>query len=142
MFSSALPVSHITRFAAPRKQFTRNSRASCSPRPQFAAQEDASNRGNLEACIAGDWKLNDLAFCSNGDVTHGSHATFDRYRAKYQGGESQMGTLGFPSRKLSPSALTRRLSLGRWQLTTRQEYGTRRYQWESAAKGKGQQMLA
>ncbi len=85
-------------------------------RAVWNAQLEAWNRGDLEGYMAGYWKSPDLVFFSNGDATRGWQATLDRYRAKYQGGKKQMGTLD--CRELDFVSLGSDASLvrGRWHL--------------------------
>jgi ketosteroid isomerase-like protein len=85
-------------------------------RAVWAAQQDAWNRGDLEAYMAGYWKSTDLTFFSNSDATHGWQATFDRYRARYQGGKNQMGKLDFPELETVVLGADAALVRGRWHL--------------------------
>jgi len=58
------------------------------------AQQEAWNRGDIDAFMEGYWKSEQLRFGSGGDVTLGWQGTIDRYKARYTD-RTAMGTLGF-----------------------------------------------
>ena len=80
------------------------------------AQQDAWNRGDIDAFMEGYWKDERLRFASGGNITHGWQATIDRYKARYTD-RAAMGTLEFSD--LDVQALTASgaaIVHGRWAL--------------------------
>jgi len=64
-------------------------------RATLDAQVVAWNRGDLPGYMLGYWHSEELTFFSNASVTRGWQATLDRYRARYQGPQQEMGVLRF-----------------------------------------------
>ncbi len=58
-------------------------------------QQDAWNRHDLEAFMAGYWNSPQLTFFSRGTVNHGWQEALDHYRATYSGPGHEMGKLEF-----------------------------------------------
>ena len=81
------------------------------------AQQDAWNRGDLEAFMAGYAHAPDLVFTSGGKVRHGWQETYDKYRAKYGGDRTGMGHLDFEVLGVQPLGGDGAIVLGRWKLT-------------------------
>lgn len=80
-------------------------------------QQDAWNRHDLEAFMAGYWNSPDLTFFSGAKETAGWQGTLDRYRATYASPGHEMGKLAFSDLRveiLGPEAAFVR---GAWQLT-------------------------
>ena len=80
-------------------------------------QQDAWNRHDLEAFMAGYWNSPALTFFSGAKETAGWQGTLDRYRATYASPGHEMGKLDFSDlrvEKLGPGAAFVR---GAWQLT-------------------------
>jgi ketosteroid isomerase-like protein len=59
------------------------------------AQVDAWNRGDLKGFMDGYWKSPDLIFATGKDETRGWELVMERYHARYQSGDSEMGKLAF-----------------------------------------------
>ena len=59
------------------------------------SQQDAWNRHDLDAFMAGYWTSPQLTFFSRGTEVHGWQAALDRYRANYSGPGREMGKLDF-----------------------------------------------
>ena len=80
-------------------------------------QQDAWNRHDLEAFMAGYWNSPALTFFSGAKETSGWQGTLDRYRASYTSPGHEMGKLDFSDLRveiLGPEAAFVR---GAWQLT-------------------------
>ena len=58
-------------------------------------QQDAWNRHDLEAFMAGYWNSPELTFFSGASEHQGWQATLGRYRARYAGPGQEMGKLEF-----------------------------------------------
>jgi uncharacterized protein (TIGR02246 family) len=58
-------------------------------------QQDAWNRHDLDAFMAGYWNSAELTFFSAGQEQQGWQATLDRYRARYASPGHEMGKLEF-----------------------------------------------
>ena len=83
------------------------------------AQDEAWNRGDIDAFMDGYWKSPELRFASGGKVTRGWDETNARYHATY-GGPETMGTLitdDYEIVLLSPDAA---VAHGRWKLEGRE----------------------
>lgn len=80
-------------------------------------QQDAWNRHDLDAFMAGYWNSPELTFFSGANEHNGWQATLDRYRAAYASPGHEMGKLefsGLRSEMLGPDAAFVR---GSWHLT-------------------------
>jgi uncharacterized protein (TIGR02246 family) len=80
-------------------------------------QQDAWNRHDLDAFMAGYWNSADLTFFSGAKQTGGWQATLERYKATYASPGHEMGTLEFSGLRvelLGPDAAFVR---GAWHLT-------------------------
>lgn len=82
---------------------------------RLMAQQDAWNRGDIEAFMSGYWKSDDLRFASGGTVTRGWQATLDRYRKRYDSRE-KMGKLSFSDLSVSILCENAALAFGRWKI--------------------------
>jgi beta-aspartyl-peptidase (threonine type) len=58
-------------------------------------QQDAWNRGDLEAFMAGYWNSPDLTFFSGAHESKGWQAALERYKKTYQSAGHEMGKLEF-----------------------------------------------
>ncbi|MBI1739717.1 MAG: nuclear transport factor 2 family protein [Acidobacteriales bacterium] len=58
-------------------------------------QQQAWNRGDLEAFMAGYWNSPELTFFSGAHESRGWQAALDRYKKSYQGAGREMGKLEF-----------------------------------------------
>lgn len=81
----------------------------------LSAQQDAWNRGDIDAFMNGYARSASTVFVSQDEVSRGWETVRDRYRVKYSD-RTKMGTLSFSdieATMLSPEAA---LVLGRWRL--------------------------
>jgi uncharacterized protein (TIGR02246 family) len=81
----------------------------------LTAQQDAWNRGDIDAFMNGYARSTSTVFVSGDEVTRGWETVRDRYREKYSD-HAKMGTLTFSDVEvtmLSPEAAA---VLGRWKL--------------------------
>jgi ketosteroid isomerase-like protein len=80
-------------------------------------QQDAWNRGDLEAFMVGYARTPDLVFTSGGNIRRGWQDTYDKYRARYGGDHAGMGHLDFEVLGVQPLGADGAIVLGRWRLT-------------------------
>jgi ketosteroid isomerase-like protein len=64
-------------------------------RQVIVKQQDAWNRGDLEAFMAGYWNSPELTFFSGARESKGWQAALDRYKKSYQSAGHEMGKLEF-----------------------------------------------
>ncbi len=81
------------------------------------AQQDAWNRQDLEAFMAGYWNSPDLTFFSGAHETSGWQSALERYRKAYQGEGKQMGKLAFLDLRIEPIGTDAALVRGAWRVT-------------------------
>ncbi len=89
----------------------------------LTAQQQAWNRGDIDAFMAGYDKADDIIFTSGGKVRRGYAATLEKYRKSYVAAKA-MGKLGFQIvevRWLGPDAA---LLMGRYRLTETPKAGS------------------
>lgn len=86
----------------------------------FALQQDAWNRGDVEAFMEHYWKDNDLTFSAGGQTTRGWQATLDRYKERYPTRDA-MGRLTLGEFELFPLGDSAALVLGIWKLDRENE---------------------
>jgi ketosteroid isomerase-like protein len=79
-------------------------------------QVAAWNRNDLQAFMEGYWRSPKLTFFSGGTQISGWRAILERYRLRYQGGESGMGQLAFSDLKIEKLGGRNALVRGRWRL--------------------------
>src|SRR5262245_14102840 len=79
------------------------------------AQEEAWNRGDVEAFMEHYWKSDDLTFRSGGKTTRGGEATLKRYRERYPTKE-KMGHVTFSGLEITPLGDSAAMVLGDWKL--------------------------
>jgi len=84
-------------------------------RAVLTAQQEAWNRGDIDAFMEGYWKSEQLRFASGGDVTLGWQATIDRYKARYTD-RTAMGDLLFSDLEVQALSKTAAIVHGRWAL--------------------------
>lgn len=84
-------------------------------RTVMQAQQEAWNRGDLEAFMAGYWRSDSLRFIGSKGLTYGWQATLDNYKRGYPD-RAAMGMLTFDI--LSVEILSRRSAfvIGKWRL--------------------------
>jgi uncharacterized protein (TIGR02246 family) len=79
------------------------------------AQQDAWNRGDVDAFMNGYWHSNKTVFVSGDDVTRGWQNVLDRYKAKYSD-RAKMGTLTFSEIEITALSNDSAVALGAWKL--------------------------
>ena len=82
----------------------------------LTAQQDAWNRGDIDAFMNGYARSASTVFVSEDEVEHGWETVRDRYRTKYSD-RSKMGTLSFSEIKVTVLSPDAAVVLGRWKLT-------------------------
>ena len=80
-------------------------------------QEDAWNRHDLEAFMAGYWSSPELTFFSGASEHKGWQATLDRYRAAYASPGHEMGKLEFSGLRIAMLSSDAAFVRGAWHLT-------------------------
>jgi ketosteroid isomerase-like protein len=80
-------------------------------------QQDAWNRHDLEAFMAGYWNSPELTFFSGANVRDGWQATLDRYRATYASPGHEMGKLEFSGLRIEMLGTDGAFVRGSWHLT-------------------------
>ena len=80
-------------------------------------QQDAWNRHDLDAFMAGYWNSADLTFFSGAKQTSGWQATLDRYRETYTNAGHEMGTLEFSALRIEMLGPDAAFVRGAWHLT-------------------------
>lgn len=78
-------------------------------------QEEAWNRGDIEAFMEHYSKTADLTFSSGGKTTRGWTETLNRYKEKYPGPE-KMGKLKLSGLEITPLGDSAALVLGQWNV--------------------------
>jgi uncharacterized protein (TIGR02246 family) len=84
------------------------------------AQQDAWNRGDVEAFVEHYWKSGELTFSSGGKTTRGWEETVRGYRERYPTRE-KMGRLAFEKLEVTPLGDDAALVLGEWKLERESE---------------------
>jgi uncharacterized protein (TIGR02246 family) len=84
-------------------------------RDVIQAQQEAWNRGDIEAFMNGYWHSDETLFVSGDEVTRGWQTVHDRYKAKYSDRE-KMGTLTFSELDIRMLSADAAVVLGRWEL--------------------------
>jgi beta-aspartyl-peptidase (threonine type) len=79
------------------------------------AQEDAWNRGDLDAFMDHYWKSDDLTISSGGQTRRGWQATLDLYRERYPTPET-MGRLSLSGLEITPLGDAAALVVGQWKV--------------------------
>jgi ketosteroid isomerase-like protein len=80
-------------------------------------QQDAWNRHDLDAFMAGYWNSSDLTFFSSAKQTSGWQATIERYRATYDSPGHEMGKLEFSALRIEMLGPDSAFVRGTWHLT-------------------------
>ena len=81
----------------------------------LTAQQDAWNRGDIDAFMNGYARSASTVFISEDEVTRGWETVRDRYRAKYSD-RAKMGTLSFFEIEVTMLSPDSAVVLGRWKL--------------------------
>jgi ketosteroid isomerase-like protein len=79
------------------------------------AQQEAWNRGDIEAFMNGYWRSDETVFVSGDDVSRGWQKVLDRYKEKYSD-RAKMGTLMFSNLEITPLSNDSVVALGSWEL--------------------------
>jgi ketosteroid isomerase-like protein len=82
-------------------------------------QQDAWNRGDIDAFMNGYWRSDQTVFVG-GEVRRGWQNVLDYYKTKYSDRE-KMGTLSFSDFEITPLGTDAALVLGSWKL----DFGTK-----------------
>jgi ketosteroid isomerase-like protein len=81
----------------------------------LSAQQDAWNRGDIDAFMSGYWRSEKTVFMSGDEVTRGWQKVLDRYKAKYSD-RAKMGTLTFSEIEITSLSNDSAVALGSWKL--------------------------
>jgi ketosteroid isomerase-like protein len=81
----------------------------------LTAQQDAWNRGDVEAFLQGYWRSAELTFSSTGGIARGWDRVLARYKERYPDRHA-MGQLEFSALELRFLGSDAALVLGRWHL--------------------------
>jgi ketosteroid isomerase-like protein len=81
------------------------------------SQEQAWNRKDLDAFMAGYWNSDNLTFFSAGTQISGWARTLERYRNTYQAEGKEMGHLTFSNLQTEPLGTDAAFVRGAWHLT-------------------------
>ena len=79
------------------------------------SQQDAWNRGDINAFMSGYWHSDQTVFVSGDEVSRGWQKVLDRYKTKYSD-HAKMGTLTFSDLEITPLSNDSAVALGRWEL--------------------------
>lgn len=79
------------------------------------AQQDAWNRGDIEAFMNGYSRSAETTFVSGDEITRGWQTVLDRYKKKYSDRE-KMGVLTFSDLEITPLSADSAVATGRWEL--------------------------
>jgi beta-aspartyl-peptidase (threonine type) len=80
-------------------------------------QQQAWNRGDLEAFMAGYWNSPELTFFSGAHESTGWQAALDRYKKSYQGAGHEMGKLEFANLRIEMLGADAAFVRGEFHLT-------------------------
>jgi len=81
----------------------------------LSAQQDAWNRGDIDAFMNGYARSASTVFVSEDEVRRGWDTVRERYREKYSD-RTKMGTLTFSEIEVTPLSADSAVVLGRWRL--------------------------
>jgi uncharacterized protein (TIGR02246 family) len=81
----------------------------------LSAQQDAWNRGDIDAFMNGYARSASTVFVSQDEVSRGWETVRDRYRVKYSD-RTKMGTLSFSEIEVTMLSPEAAVVLGRWRL--------------------------
>src|SRR4029077_21183953 len=84
-------------------------------RAVIQAQQEAWNRGDIDAFMNGYARSPSTIFVSEDKLTRGWDTVRDRYKKKYSNRE-KMGTLTFSDLEITPLGADSAVALGRWKL--------------------------
>jgi uncharacterized protein (TIGR02246 family) len=92
-----------------------SNQASAAIRAVIQSQQDAWNRGDIDAFMNGYARSDKTVFVSGDEITRGWRTVRDRYKAKYSDRE-KMGTLNFSDLEITELGPDAAVALGRWEL--------------------------
>ena len=92
-----------------------NSKIVSEIRAVLEAQQQAWNRGDIDAFMNGYWRSEKTVFVSGDEVTRGWQKVLDRYKAKYSD-RGKMGALTFSEIEITPLSNDAAIALGSWKL--------------------------
>ena len=81
----------------------------------LTAQQEAWNRGDIDAFMNGYWRSDETVFVSSDEVTRGWQKVLDRYKKNYSD-RAKMGTLTFSNFEITPLGDDAAVVLGAWKL--------------------------
>jgi len=81
----------------------------------LTAQQEAWNRGDVDAFLDGYWHSDKTAFAGTQGIVRGWEGLRERYRKSYPG-RREMGTLAFSELEVTPLCADAALALGHWHL--------------------------
>jgi uncharacterized protein (TIGR02246 family) len=88
----------------------------------LVAQQEAWNRGDVDAFLTGYWHSEDLTFSGSGGISRGWNEVLARYKKTYPD-RAAMGTLDFSGLEFHFLGADGALVLGRWHLKRAGENG-------------------
>jgi uncharacterized protein (TIGR02246 family) len=88
----------------------------------LVAQQEAWNRGDVDAFLTGYWRSEELTFSGSGGISRGWNEVLARYRKTYPD-RAAMGTLDFSGLEFRFLGVDNALVLGRWHLKRAGEKG-------------------
>jgi ketosteroid isomerase-like protein len=94
---------------------SRQSNIASEIRAALKMQQDAWNRGDIDAFMQGYWRSEQTVFVSGDEVTRGWQKVLDRYKKKYSD-RAKMGTLTFSNLEITPLRNDSAVVLGSWKL--------------------------
>ena len=89
-------------------------------RAVLQAQQEAWNRGDIEAFMNGYWRSDKTVFVSGDEVSRGWEKVLDRYQKRYSD-RSKMGTLTFADLEITTLSDDSAVVLGRWELQRKKD---------------------
>jgi ketosteroid isomerase-like protein len=89
-------------------------------RSVLRAQEEAWNRGDIDAFMDGYWRSDKTVFVSGDEVSRGWEKVLDRYKKRYSD-PSKMGTLTFADLEITALSDDSAVVLGRWELQRKKD---------------------
>ena len=95
--------------------FAQSSAGQTEIRSLLEAQQEAWNRGDIDAFMAGYWKSDKTEFVGAGGIIRGWQAVMDRYRKSYPD-RAAIGKLAFSDLQITMLCPDSAYILGRWQL--------------------------
>ena len=100
---------------APSKLAAAQTDAASEIRIVLKSQQDAWNRGDIDAFMNGYWHSDQTVFVSGDEVSRGWQKVLDRYKTKYSD-RAKMGTLAFSDLEITTLSGDSAAVLGSWKL--------------------------